>query len=132
MRYPVSQSQPLLWLGLALLLALTAGLRPVPAQSPSAGQKQRPRRVGDSAATTAVGSANKTQTSSSEEVDDGDVVRVDTQLVSVPAVVTNSLGRPLAGLQAVNFVYSRMDSRSNWPTLPPRKRRLKLRCCWIL
>lgn len=59
--------------------------------------------MGDSA-TTPADSANKTQTPASEEVDEGDVVRVDTQLVSVPAIVTNSLGRPLAGLQAGNFV----------------------------
>jgi VWFA-related protein len=36
-------------------------------------------------------------------VDEGDVVRVDTQLVSVPAVVTDSSGRPLAGLKPENF-----------------------------
>jgi len=41
--------------------------------------------------------------SSIEEVDDGDVVRVETQLVSVPAVITNGSGRPLAGLRRENF-----------------------------
>jgi VWFA-related protein len=41
---------------------------------------------------------------SSEEVDEGDVVRVETQLVTVPAVVTDRTGRPLAGLKAENFV----------------------------
>jgi VWFA-related protein len=45
----------------------------------------------------------KKQGNSSEEVDEGDVVRVDTQLVSVPAVVTDSSGRPLSGLKAENF-----------------------------
>ena len=104
MRYPVSQSKPLLWVSLALLLALTAGLRLAPAQSPNVNQKQRPRRVADNTATTAGDAVNKTQTPASEELDEGDVVRVDTQLVSVPAVVTSSLGRPLAGLQAGNFV----------------------------
>ena len=39
-----------------------------------------------------------------EEVDEGDVVRVETQLVSVPAVVTNNAGRPLTGLRAENFL----------------------------
>jgi VWFA-related protein len=39
-----------------------------------------------------------------QEVDDGDVVRVDTQLVSVPAVVTTPAGRPLAGLRNENFM----------------------------
>lgn len=110
MRQPVSKLKPLLFVNLALLLALTAGLRPAtaPAQSPNSDQKQRPRRVGgnvgESGATTPRDSGNKTQTPAGEEVDEGDVVRVDTQLVSVPAVVTNSLGRPLAGLHAGNFV----------------------------
>jgi VWFA-related protein len=36
-------------------------------------------------------------------VDEGDVVRVDTQLVSVPAVVTDANGRPLTGLRPENF-----------------------------
>jgi Ca-activated chloride channel family protein len=36
-------------------------------------------------------------------VDEGDVVRVDTQLVSVPAVVTDGAGRPLSGLRPENF-----------------------------
>jgi VWFA-related protein len=39
-----------------------------------------------------------------DEVDEGDVVRVETQLVTVPAVVTDKSGRPLAGLRAENFV----------------------------
>lgn len=38
------------------------------------------------------------------EVDDGDVVRVDTQLVNVPAVVYNQSGRPVTNLKAENFV----------------------------
>ncbi|HEV2762464.1 MAG TPA: VWA domain-containing protein, partial [Pyrinomonadaceae bacterium] len=38
-----------------------------------------------------------------EEVDEGDVVRVDTQLINVPAVVTDRTGRPLANLRAENF-----------------------------
>jgi VWFA-related protein len=39
-----------------------------------------------------------------EEVDDNDVVRVETQLVSVPAIVTDADGRPVAGLRPENFV----------------------------
>ena len=62
-------------------------------------KQQRPRRVGDGSGPSK--SAEKTQ---SEEVDEGDVVRVDTQLVSVPAVVTNNSGRPLAGLREENFL----------------------------
>ncbi len=41
--------------------------------------------------------------SAGDEVDEGDIVRVDTQLVSVPAVVTDNSGRPLSGLRAENF-----------------------------
>lgn len=38
-----------------------------------------------------------------QEIDEGDVVRVETQMVSVPAVVTNNGGRPLTGLRTENF-----------------------------
>jgi VWFA-related protein len=54
-----------------------------------------------------------------EEVDEGDVVRVDTQLVSVPTIVTNSLGRPIAGLNRQNFVVyedGQKQSISNFAT----------------
>jgi len=57
---------------------------------------QRPRRVNGTEQTT---EAKKQP----EEVDEGDVVRVDTQLVSVPAVVTDGSGRPLSGLRPENF-----------------------------
>ena len=70
-------------------------------------QKQRPRRVNGTRdqtpatpnATPPAGRAND-----AEEIDEGDVVRVDTKLVSVPAVITNSAGRPLVGLRRENFV----------------------------
>jgi Ca-activated chloride channel family protein len=68
---------------------------------PTRGQqidKQRPRRVNPDQQQ-APAPADKP-----EEVDEGDVVRVETQLVSVPAVVTNSSGRPLMGLRAENFL----------------------------
>jgi VWFA-related protein len=64
------------------------------AQQPENQQTQRPRRVSG----TDQGDQKK-----SEELDEGDIVRVDTQLVSVPAVVTDSTGRPLSGLKAENF-----------------------------
>src|SRR5258706_14489813 len=65
-------------------------------------QQQRPRKVG--ATPTPTPSANQQTNSSAEEVSEGDVVRVETQLVSVPAVVTDRNGHPLAGLRAENFV----------------------------
>lgn len=60
---------------------------------------QRPRRVGNSEQT----SEEKKSATDSQEVDEGDVVRVETQLVSVPAVVTDGTGRPLSGLKPENF-----------------------------
>jgi len=62
-------------------------------------KQQRPRRV--------TGEQNQSGSSSSnspEEVDEGDVVRVETQLVSVPAIVTDHDGHPLSGLRRENFV----------------------------
>ena len=66
-------------------------------QDPQKPNVQRPRRVGENT------TDNKTTSSPNEEVDEGDVVRVETQLVSVPAVVTDASGRPLSGLTQKNF-----------------------------
>ena len=62
-------------------------------------QAQRPRRVTNGTEQT---NENKKPVDS-DDLDEGDVVRVDTQLVSVPAVVTDASGRPLSGLKAENF-----------------------------
>ncbi len=61
------------------------------AQEPTQQPAQRPRRVNGTDQTT----DPKKNVSAGDEVDEGDVVRVETQLVSVPAVVTDSSGRPL-------------------------------------
>src|SRR5258706_2531265 len=67
-------------------------------------QQQRPRKVG-ATPTPSPPPTNQPQTNSSgEEVAEGDVVRVETQLVSVAAVVTDRNGHPVAGLRAENFV----------------------------
>lgn len=67
-------------------------------QDPSTNQ-QRPRTVG------AQSRGTQSQTNSSgEEVGEGDVVRVETQLINVPAVVTDKTGHPLTGLHVDNFV----------------------------
>ena len=60
---------------------------------------QRPRRVGGTEQTT----DTKKGSQGTDEVDEGDVIRTDTQLVSVPAVVTDSSGRPLSNLKPENF-----------------------------
>lgn len=59
-------------------------------------KQQRPRRV-------ATQEPNG-QKPAADEVDEGDVIKVETQLVSVPAIVTNAAGRPLVDLHAENFV----------------------------
>lgn len=75
-------------------------------QNPQANQQQRPRRVGSNAKTPPTTSAgtSPSPTQAGEEVNEGDVVRVETQLVSVPAVVTDRTGHPLVNLRAENFV----------------------------
>ncbi len=70
------------------------------AQESQQPRAQRPRRVNGSGDQP---TEQKKTTSPGDEVDEGDVVRVDTQLVSVAAVVTDSAGRPLSGLRPENF-----------------------------
>jgi Ca-activated chloride channel homolog len=88
---------------MTIVLSLCLALVTVSAQQE--GGRQRPRRVGQTPppqpAQTPPPSTG--QTEPGEEVGEGDVVRVETQLVSVPAVVTDSAGHPLAGLRAENF-----------------------------
>jgi len=68
-------------------------------QDPQQANQQRPRTVGSQGTTNTQRQTN----SSGEEVSEGDVVRVETQLVSVPTVVTDRNGRQVAGLRAENF-----------------------------
>jgi VWFA-related protein len=66
--------------------------------------QQRPRKVGANQSPGASPTPPSQQSNSSgDEVDEGDVVRVETKLVSVPAVVTDRNGRPLSGLKLDNF-----------------------------
>jgi len=62
-------------------------------------KQQRPRIVATPTPPKQITSNNQ-----SIEVDDGDVVRVDTQLVNVPTVVYDQMGRPLTNLKADNFI----------------------------
>ena len=84
-----------------LIAVCVAALLTIIVERPHAQQitqqpTQRPRRV--------TGAEQTTESKKSpDEVDEGDVVRVDTQLVSVPAVVTDSAGNPLSGLHQENF-----------------------------
>jgi Ca-activated chloride channel family protein len=85
-------------LGSICLLPATGLRAQITGQQP---KQQRPRRVTTDEPQSPAKTSPGSQT---EEVDEGDVVRVETQLVSVPAVVTNSAGRPLPGLRAENFL----------------------------
>ncbi len=86
---------------LALVVWVGGGIA---AHQDQTNQQQRPRKV-DATPTPSAGPTNQPRTNSSgEEVAEGDIVRVETQLVSVPAVVTDRNGHPLAGLRAENFV----------------------------
>ena len=84
-------------LSLGVLGATTSATR----QDPQQANQQRPRKVG--------GQTNTPQPTPTptpiptEEVAEGDVVRVETQLVSVPAVVTDRTGHPLSDLRPENF-----------------------------
>src|SRR5436853_788994 len=81
-------------------------LAPVAAQQDQqpANQQQRPRKVGSTSTNANASPTDQQQKSSAEEVSEGDVVRVETQLVTVPAVVTDRTGHPLTALRAENFV----------------------------
>jgi len=81
------------------LVLVPLGL-PVAAQQANQPNQQRPRRVNPDQERPAA----TPEQPAADEVDEGDVVRVETQLVSVPTVVTNNAGRPLAGLRAENFL----------------------------
>lgn len=82
-----------------LLVSVGASREP----SPQTNQ-QRPRKVGSAPVNSSTPPANQPPTNSSaEEVAEGDVVRVETQLVSVSAVVIDKTGRPISTLRADNF-----------------------------
>ena len=75
------------------------------AQQSTQQQQQRPRRVNGSKDEPPPEMKLKKPVtpSNGDELDEGDVVRVETQLVSVPAVVTDGSGRPIPGLRPDNF-----------------------------
>ena len=88
----------------AVLFALAGAARVGRAQD--GPQQQRPRRVNTPAATPSPTPAQGRRPASgggAEEVGEDDVVKIETQLVSVPAIVTDTTGRPLTNLRAENF-----------------------------
>ena len=86
----------LLWLLVSFAACLlVAAQTPTPQQ-----QQQRPRLAGSVTPPTEMAGASA---STVEEVSENDVVRVDTQLITVPVVVRDQEGRPVTGLTASSF-----------------------------
>jgi VWFA-related protein len=88
------------------LVVLGAASAPLTQEPQPVNQQQRPRKVAspqsnNSAATKSRENARKN--AAPEEVAEGDVVRIDTELVAVPTVVTDRNGQPVTGLLAENF-----------------------------
>jgi Ca-activated chloride channel family protein len=77
--------------------------RPPQQQQQGAQPQQRPRRVGSTTATPTMPAPRATPAPTPQEVDEDDVVRVETQLVTVPVTVTDRTGRTLTNLRAENF-----------------------------
>ena len=86
-------------ISIALLIVACLFIEATPAQQITQQPAQRPRRVAGSEQTTEA----KKGSQDPADLDEGDVIRTDTQLVSVPAVVTDASGRPLSGLKPENF-----------------------------
>ncbi|HEY9401814.1 MAG TPA: VWA domain-containing protein [Pyrinomonadaceae bacterium] len=108
-KYPSKQKRARLAATVSLLLLLTCGagqLRTSLSQTLLPVQdtpRQRPRRVGSTTPAQQTPRATPTPAPAAEEVDEDDVVRVETQLVTVPVTVTDRTGRTLTNLRAENF-----------------------------
>src|SRR5690349_4825517 len=88
-------------LALSGLLIFVSMLLAEPVGGQQRINQQRPRRV--TGTDKQKPGASQSPTPSGEEVSEGDVVRIDTQLVSVPAIVTDDAGHQLTALRAENF-----------------------------
>ena len=94
----------LAFVGLSVVFLVAASI--AARQDPESNRQQkRPRKVGSTQTSNNNAQTSPPQTNSSgEEVGEGDIVRVETQLINVPAVVTDKNGHPLTGLRLDNFV----------------------------
>jgi len=86
-------------MSISLKLCLLIVVSAIAAQQITQQPAQRPRRVGGNEQTT----ESKKSATGPDDVDEGDVIKTDTQLVSVPAFVTDATGRPVSGLRPENF-----------------------------
>jgi hypothetical protein len=89
------------------LLALSSISAPAGRAQVREEARQRPRRVSPTPTppppVAPAPKAPQQKSAAGQEVDEDDVVRIETQLVSVPAIVTDRTGRPLTGLSAADF-----------------------------
>jgi VWFA-related protein len=92
------------FVGLLFLIAPLLVQQSVSSQTNQQTNRQRPRTVGTNPNANQQPANQQQNKSSAEEVDEGDVVRVETQLVTVPAVVTDKSGHPISSLRQENFV----------------------------
>lgn len=84
------------------LAALAAASAPLIQEPQPVTRQQRPRKAASPQNNNSSASKPREKTAP-EEVAEGDVVRVDTELVAVPTIVTDRNGLPVTGLSAENF-----------------------------
>lgn len=92
----------ILIVGLCLVI-IAAAVAVVSSQSSQANQ-QRPRIVSGNQNSSPTPNNQQPANPPGDEVSEGDVLRVETQLVSVPAAVTDKNGRPLSSLRQEDFL----------------------------
>jgi Ca-activated chloride channel family protein len=84
------------------LVVLGAASAPLTQEPQTVNQQQRPRRAASPQSPTPAATQPKKKTVP-EEVAEGEVLRVDTELVAVPTTVSDRNGQPVTGLLAENF-----------------------------
>src|SRR5436189_2028105 len=84
------------------LVVLGAASAPLTQDPKTVNQQQRPRKVASPQSNNSTVTQPK-EKAAPQEVAEGDVVRVDTELVAVPTAVIDRNGQPVKGLLAENF-----------------------------